>query len=568
MKLFLDNAGVSQIGRRAAAGLVGDPAGPEVARFRLRCCTSFWSIPGQTQVFGGFSMTGRSSVETICRPAARPFPLLGGLKFRATASLARWVSHPHRMTALSLILVSLACGSPEAAANGPADQQVERAPVWAQQAILQEPPTPSQQVEDSRANAIVRAAERVSPAVVSVNVLRTERVQARSLWESFFVPPGTTQRRAGLGSGFIIDDRGTILTNDHVVRGADRILVTLPDGRDLEARLVGTDAVSDVAVLQVDANGLPVAPLGTSRGLMIGEWAVAIGNPFGYLLSNPEPTVTAGVISAVNRHIVPSDEERGFYVGMIQTDASINPGNSGGPLVNALGQVVGVNSSIFSRSGGSEGLGFAIPIDRALRIADDLVRYGEVRRAWLGVEVEAAEGDVWGRSRGVVVSRVAPGSAAEAAGIGPGDRLEGANGKHLTTPLDFEALLMDLRSGDEVEISVEGSRSPVGLTASEVPSLTAERVTALRELELITVTPAIRAEQNVQSEQGALIVSISDNLRATLGLRPGDVILQVNNTTIRSAEGAAEALRPGGSRSVVMYLERSGRMVVRRFYWR
>ena len=178
-----------------------------------------------------------------------------------------------------------------------------------------------------------------------------------------------------------------------MIRGAQEIRVTLPDGRDFAAELVGADGLTDVAVLRVEAENLPVAPLGTSQGLLIGEWTVAIGNPFAYLLSNSEPTVTAGVVSAVGRHIIPSSQDQGFYLGMIQTDASINPGNSGGPLVNALGEVIGVNTSIFSRSGGSEGLGFAIPIDRALRVADDLIQFGEVRRAWTGVEVEAVEAD-------------------------------------------------------------------------------------------------------------------------------------------------------------------------------
>jgi serine protease Do len=473
-----------------------------------------------------------------------------------------------RSLVLSLIAAA-ACDSPEAAANGASALDVNPAERWAQDTVPVARLPVSREVDHSRTTAIVSAAERVAPAVVSVNVLRTERVQARSIWDSFFLPPGTTRQRTGLGSGFIIDHGGTVLTNDHVVREANRIMVTLPDGRDFEAELVGTDEVTDVAVLRIGSDRLPVAPLGTSGGLMIGEWAVAIGNPFGYLLSNPEPTVTAGVISATGRHIVPSgQEDRGIYVGMIQTDASINPGNSGGPLVNALGQVIGINTSIFSRSGGSEGLGFAIPIDRALRIADDLVRFGEVRRAWLGMEVEAQEGDAWGRTRGVVVSRVAPGSAAEAAGIDAGDHLIQANGRALTNPMDFEAIMLDLRSGDDVEITVEGSRQPVQLTAGEPPSLTAERVTALQELELITVTPAIRAEQNLASEEGALIVSISDNLRSSLGLRAGDVILQVNNTVIRSADDAATALRPRGSRSVVMWLERNGQLMRRGFYWR
>jgi serine protease Do len=295
--------------------------------------------------------------------------------------------------------------------------------------------------------------------VVSISVLRQQQVRSRSAFDDFFapfMPPSGSRTSIGYGSGVIYDAAGYVLTNDHVIRDAQEIRVTFPDGRDLVAELVGTDPVTDVAVLKVEGEGLPVAPLGTSQGLLIGEWTIAIGNPFAYLLSNSEPTVTAGVVSAVGRHIIPTNEDQGFYLGMIQTDASINPGNSGGPLVNALGEVIGVNTSIFSRSGGSEGLGFAIPIDRALRVAHDLVQFGEVRRAWTGVSAEAVEADVWGRSRGVRISQVVPGSPAAQAGLRDNDHLVSANGKMLGTPLDLEAVLLDLRAGETVELEVEG----------------------------------------------------------------------------------------------------------------
>lgn len=426
----------------------------------------------------------------------------------------------------------------------------------------------SAELDESRRTAIVRAAHRVAPAVVSVNVIRQRQVRPRSIFEEFFLPPGASRRVPSLGSGFIFDERGYVLTNDHVVRGAERIMVTLPDGRDLETELVGTDQVTDVAVLWVAGEDLPVAPLGSSEGLMIGEWALAIGNPFGNLLSNAEPSVTTGVISAVGRHIVPSQEGQGFYLGMIQTDASINPGNSGGPLVNALGEVVGVNSSIFSRSGGSEGLGFAIPIDRAIRIADDLIAHGEVRRAWIGVDVEPVEADPWGRTRGVRVSRVAPESPAHVAGIGVGDRLIRANGRRLMAPLDYEAILLDLKSGDPVTLEVDGGDA-VRMFATRLPSLQAERVTVLQEMELITVTPQVQAEQGVASEAGALIVDISANLSGQLGLREGDVIVQINNTRVRSADDAARIFESlSGQGGIRLYVERRGGILIRDFYWR
>ena len=431
----------------------------------------------------------------------------------------------------------------------------------------------SQALDGSRATAIVRAAERVAPAVVSVNVLRRQEVRSRSLFNDFFtpfLPPSRSRMSVSYGSGIVYDPDGYILTNDHVVRNADSIRVTFPDGRDMEAALVGTDHLSDVAVLRVEARDLPVAPLGTSQGLLIGEWTLAIGNPFAYLLSNSEPTVTAGVVSAIGRHIIPTDQDQGFYLGMIQTDASINPGNSGGPLVNAMGEVIGVNTSIFSRSGGSEGLGFAIPIDRALRVAQDLIQFGgEVRRAWTGVDVEAVEADVWGRSRGVRISQVVPGSPADEAGLSPGDRLVRANGKALITPLDMEAVLLDLRAGAPVELEVEGRRRPYRVVTETLPTSRAERVEVLEDLEVVTVTPEIQAEQDLGVDFGALITGISPALQQSLGLRPGDVIVQINNRRVPTAGEAAEAIRNlrAGSQVLIRWV-RGGGLMSQRFYIR
>jgi serine protease Do len=417
----------------------------------------------------------------------------------------------------------------------------------------------------------VRAAERVSPSVVSVNTLREQQVRPRSVWDQFFLPPGASRRSTGYGSGVIFHEAGYILTNDHVIRDAEEIRVTLPDGRDFQAELVGSDGMTDVAVLRVQGEDLPVAPLGTSDGLMIGEWTIAIGNPFAYLLSNSEPTVTAGVVSAVGRHIIPQDQDQdqGFYLGMIQTDASINPGNSGGPLVNALGEVIGLNTSIFSRSGGSEGLGFAIPIDRVLRVAADIMQFGEVRRAWTGVDVEAVAADVWGRTRGVQVASVAPGSPAAEAGLSRGDRLLEANDRALGTPLDFEAVLLDLRAGDPVRIRVDGRNRPVTLVTETLPTARAHRVEVLEDLEVISVTPEVRAEQGISSESGALITGISQALSQSLGLREGDVLLGINNTRINTAEEAAEAIGnlQRGAR-VRIFFERNGAISYLDFYTR
>jgi len=435
--------------------------------------------------------------------------------------------------------------------------------------VLQTAPPVAQEIDQSRTTAIVRATARVAPAVVSVNVLRAAPVQARSMWESLYLPPGAQRRSASFGSGVIVTSDGIVLTNHHVIAGASQIRVTLPGGRDVDAELVGTDPVADIAVLRIGGSDLPVAPVGTVSGLMIGEWAIAIGNPLGNYVGDSEPTVTAGVVSALNRNIAPSSSDEGFYFGMIQTDAAINPGNSGGALVNADGEVIGINASIISRSGGSEGLGFAIPIDRALQIAQDLLQHGEVRRAWVGLDVEPVEADAWGRTRGVRVSRVAAGSPAAEAALRPGDMLVGANGRALAGPLDWESILLDLRAGDPLTLNVDGQRQATSLVAIAFPSATAARVTLFQDIELITVTPQIQLERGLVSEDGALIADISAELAGSLGLQAGDVILQMNRVRIRSAEDAATFFGSlQGSGRVVVYLERDGSYGTRNLYWR
>jgi serine protease Do len=432
-------------------------------------------------------------------------------------------------------------------------------------------------LDESRENAVVRAAERVSSGVVAVNVLRPEQVRTRDPFFDdffgFFAPfsgfggSTTTRLVPSLGSGFVIDASGVILTNDHVVRGAERILVTLPDGRDAEASLVGTDEATDVAVLRVDIDGLESVPLGRADDLRIGEWVIAFGNPFGHLLSNPEPSVTVGVASALGRHIVPSGQDRGSYLGMIQTDAAINPGNSGGPLVNADGEVIGMNTSIFSRSGGSEGMGFAVPIDRALLVAEDLLEFGEVQRAWIGLRVEPEVADDFGRTRGVRVASVVEGSPAAGAGIPDGARLMQINGVPLVTPLDFEAALLDLRAGDSVTMVTAGSPGEVRLRAEGLPSARAPRLVVFGGLEVVTVTGSIRSERNIVSQTGALVVGdIPTQTREILGLREGDVIVALNNRGVESAQDLSDILDviPPGSRVRLTY-ERNGGFVAQDF---
>jgi serine protease Do len=409
-----------------------------------------------------------------------------------------------------------------------------------------------------RRTVIGRAAARVAPAVVSVNVVRRERTRPRDLFEQMMMPRGTTRRVENLGTGFLVSEDGLIITNQHVASGAEQIVVTLPDGRDFSARLLGQDDRTDIAVLKVDTVGLPVAPLGRSSDLQIGDWVVAIGNPYGFLLGNPQPSVTAGVVSALGRDVLPGEGQSGLYVDMIQTDAAINPGNSGGPLVNADGEVVGVNAFILTQSGGNVGLGFAIPIERALAVARDLRREGRVRRGWVGVEIDEPrpQSSSWRRQPGVVVRRVAPGGPGARATLRTGDLIVRLNGALARNFLTWEKALLDLAPGDTLRVSVQrpGGEREVALVASDLPSETAERVN-LRDLTLITVTPAIQAERQLATARGALVVAAGPSWQRTLGLQAGDVILQINNYPIQQAEQVGQ---------VVTYLQGKSAM---RFYF-
>jgi serine protease Do len=435
----------------------------------------------------------------------------------------------------------------------------------------QTPRVAAADLDASRRTAIVTAAARAAPGVVSVSVLKRERQQPQDPLAFFFMPQGSRQVQ-GFGSGFIISADGVIVTNQHVTEGAQQIVVTTRDGRDLTARLLGEDPQTDIAVLKVDATDLPTVPIGSSETLMIGEWVVAIGNPYAYLLGNSEPSVTAGVVSAVGRNLLPSQDQAGVYVGMIQTDAAINPGNSGGPLVNALGEVVGVNSNIFSNTGGSVGIGFAIPIERAIRVATELRRFGRVRRAWVGLDVSGGGANDlrgWKQSGGLQITTVAQGGPAERAGIVTGDVLLGARGQRLRTFLDWEAVLLDAGPGDTLPVSCRcGGRSQiVRLVVGNLPTSSAEKVSVLGDIQVITLTPAIRQERNVQVAEGVLIFDLGDDTRRATGLAPGDVVFQVN----RQRVGTAEALRgafaqAAGGQAITLWFERNGMVGRTSFY--
>jgi serine protease Do len=404
----------------------------------------------------------------------------------------------------------------------------------------------------------------VSPTVVTVQTEVVQRVPVDP-FETFFGGGSGSRVLPGLGSGFVVRSDGIIVTNAHVVNGADSISVAMPDGTTYRATLIGKDEINDLAVLKIDATHLPVAKLGDSDHLLIGEWAIAIGNPYGFLLGNAEPSVTVGVISATGRNLVARGEGPGTYVDMIQTDAPINPGNSGGPLVDAVGEVIGMNSSIYTPSGGSVGLGFAIPIDRVKRVVEDLLRYGTVRRPWLGITIElpTTSNPRQALRFGVTVRSVQPGSPAARAGLRPGDHLERAGDRVLHNPFDWEAEMLELEVGQRVPIAVRRADRQFTdtLTVTDLPEVNAPKVEVLKELELVTLTPPIRAERGIRSTKGALIYNVTKDVSNELGIEKGDVIVQINRMPIESAQDAKNAIdRYAGKGVIRMYFEHAGRI--------
>ncbi len=432
------------------------------------------------------------------------------------------------------------------------------------QSAAQRSARPDDQVTLSRRTAIVEASQRVSAAVVSITVTSRRQLTPQTPFDFFFVPSSPREQQS-FGTGFIIRSDGVIITNQHVVSGAEKIIVTLSDGTDVPANLLGEDAVTDIAVIRIERKSLPVVGTGKSSDLMIGEWVVALGNPFAYLLGNAEPTVTAGVVSALHRNILPGRDQSGLYLDMIQTDAAINQGNSGGPLANALGEVIGVNSSILSSSGGSIGLGFAIPIERALRIADEILSHGSVRRAWTGIEVAGPENLAeWKTQGGALVSNVIPQGPADAGGVKKGDVVTKANNRALRNYLDWEAVKLDLQVGDAVQLSVrrDGRDRLVTLKTGDLPTTAAMKVTVLKDLELVTLTPQVRADRNVQSDAGALIFSIAKTLSQATGLVQGDVIVGMNRKRITNADEVREVIQTLRSgQPLRVFLERAGQIV-------
>ncbi len=402
-------------------------------------------------------------------------------------------------------------------------------------------------------------AERVSPAVVNIRTLERGRQVSRALpeldpnLEEFFrrfgIPlPGRPGPRGapgddepaqrGVGSGFIVSADGYVMTNAHVVEGADEVIVTLPDRREFKAKIVGSDRRTDVAVVKVDASGLPAVKIGDVNKLKVGEWVVAIGSPFGL-----ENTVTAGIVSAKQR-------DTGDFLPFIQTDVAINPGNSGGPLLNLRGEVVGINSQIYSRSGGFMGISFAIPIDEAVRVSDQLRQHGRVIRGRIGVQIapvtkEVAEAIGLGEARGALVQSVESGGPADKAGIEAGDIIVRVDGKAVDKSIDLPRMIGGTAPGTQSKVQVfrRGSYRDLSVAVAEFEPDRPRRV-AQSTLPAPAQTTAIGVAVNDLSEaqkrelklRGGVVVAAVEGPAARAGLREGDVILSVNNSEVGDAK--------------------------------
>lgn len=428
--------------------------------------------------------------------------------------------------------------------------------------------------------------EQASPAVVNISTRQKlpERAVANQMPDLEGLPPmlreffersmpqaprgqGGRQREAqSLGSGFIISKDGYILTNNHVVADADEIIVRLSDRSELEAKLIGADARTDVALLKVEGKDLPIVKLGKSDALKVGSWVLAIGSPFGF-----DHSVTAGIVSAKGRSL-PNES----YVPFIQTDVAINPGNSGGPLFNLDGEVVGINSQIFTRSGGFMGLSFAIPIDVAMSVADQLKANGKVNRGWLGVVIQEVNKDLaesfgLDKPAGALVAQVLENGPAAKGGLQVGDVILSMNGQPIVMSADLPHLVGGLKPGTKIDLGIvrDGNRKNLSLSIGALPedgqelagageSSGAER--SSNRLGVLVAGLSDEQQKALDIKGGVVIREIQDGPAALMGLRPGDVITHLNNQAIDSVQTFAKIAKElPKNRSVSMRVLRQGR---------
>ena len=414
--------------------------------------------------------------------------------------------------------------------------------------------------------AFEKVAEAISPSVVSILAVKSTPVTNEGFRPMPILPPELRrffgdrapqmqpeqppreQKQEGLGSGVIIDDQGHILTNNHVVADADEVTVRLSDDRELTAKVVGTDPKTDLAVLKVDASDLHPARLGDSDKVRIGEWVVAAGSPFGFT-----STITAGIVSATGRTMAGRIAD---YEDFIQTDAAINPGNSGGPLVNLRGEVVGINTAIFSRSGGYMGIGFAIPIDMARDIVDDLIHNGKVTRGWLGVLIqpltpELAASFGYDGTQGALVGDVTSDGPAEQAGFKSGDIITAIDGKSIEDSKDLRQRVAAIHPGEKVKFDIfrDGKRETLTVKVGEMPGSDAVAAAPSQDADLgMTVremSPEIARQLGVDLSQGGVVVTNVDPFGAAdkAGLRPRDIIVSVQGKHVDSVDEFRAALR-------------------------
>lgn len=363
--------------------------------------------------------------------------------------------------------------------------------------------------------------------------------------------PDREFKQSGLGSGVIIDNQGHILTNEHVISNADKITVILPDGREFKGEVKGKDPRSDLAVIKIDAKNLPVASLGDSDALKIGQWVVAIGNPFAFVMQNPEPTVTTGVISALHRSLGRTLGRERDYNDLIQTDAAINPGNSGGPLVNLKGEVVGINVAIFSTSGGYQGIGFAIPINSAKRIMARLIEGKKISYGWLGVTIQDLNDDLvkyfeTSDKNGVLVAKVINDSPAEKGKIKEGDiirKFDGAAVNNVKELLNIvgkaevgkKVKLVVFRDKKEVTLEVEIGERPERLEEGYEEEGEGQEQGGWRGLRVEDLNSEIARRFRVQEKEGVLVVEVEPQSQAdAAGIVAGDIILAINKQPIKN----------------------------------
>ena len=416
----------------------------------------------------------------------------------------------------------------------------------------------------------VEVSKKVGPAIVSISTESTERVQLRrrglgggpefddELFDRFFRDfygemPEREFKQKGLGTGVIIDPEGYILTNEHVVHGADKLTVTLPDGREFKGQIKGTDPRSDLAVIKIDAKSLPAAELGDSDQIKTGQWAIAVGNPFGWAVGSAEPTITVGVVSALHRSLRLGGETRD-YSDLIQTDAAINPGNSGGPLVDLSGQVIGINVAIFSTTGGYQGIGFAIPVNVAKAVVGDLIHGKKVLYGWLGISVqditeELKEHFKLSSQEGVIVARVMEDSPGQRGGLKDGDVILELDGKPVKNVRELLKTVARAKVGQRVPVAVvrDGKRQQMNVEIGERPSemegWASKAEGSWRGLEVAEMPPEMARHFGMSRPEGVVISRVEPGSQADqVGLQEGEPLFEVNRRRVRSVKEFEEVV--------------------------